>query len=76
MWWSRRVFCINTEKNGYKISEFTPGAVQLGIPYGINNKSRMPSYERSAKILQTVIDDGFCLNRLGIRKIPLEEIIS
>lgn len=46
------------EKNGYKISEFTLGTVQLGIPYGINNKSGMPSYEQSAKILQTAIDGG------------------
>ena len=46
------------EKNGYKISELTLGTVQLGIPYGINNKSGMPNYEESAKILQTAIDGG------------------
>lgn len=46
------------EKNGYKISEFTLGTVQLGIPYGINNTNGMPSYEQSAKILQTAIDGG------------------
>ena len=47
-----------TEKNGYKISELTLGTVQLGIPYGINNKSGMPSYDKSANILQTAIDGG------------------
>ena len=47
-----------TEKNGYKISELTLGTVQLGMPYGINNKSGMPSYEQSASILQTAIDGG------------------
>lgn len=47
-----------TEKNGYKISELTLGTVQLGIPYGINNKNGMPSYEQSAGILQTAIDGG------------------
>ncbi|MGN0179122.1 MAG: aldo/keto reductase [Monoglobaceae bacterium] len=46
------------EKNGYKISEFTLGTVQLGIPYGINNTNGMPDYEQSAKILQTAIDGG------------------
>ena len=46
------------EKNGYKISEFTLGTVQLGMSYGINNKSGMPSYEQSREILQTAIDGG------------------
>ena len=47
-----------TEKNGYKISEFTLGTVQLGMPYGINNQSGMPSYEQAAEILQIAIDGG------------------
>ncbi len=46
------------EKNGYKVSEFTLGTVQLGMSYGINNKNGMPSYEQSSKILQTAIDGG------------------
>lgn len=46
------------EKNGYKISEFTLGTVQLGLPYGINNASGMPSFEESATILQTALDAG------------------
>lgn len=46
------------EKNGYKISELTLGTVQLGVPYGINNKNGMPSYEQSAGILKTAIDGG------------------
>ncbi|MBO5364621.1 MAG: aldo/keto reductase [Clostridia bacterium] len=46
------------EKNGYKISEFTLGTVQLGIPYGINNASGMPSFEESSTILQTALDAG------------------
>ncbi len=46
------------EKNGYKISEFTLGTVQLGIPYGINNASGMPSFEESSAILQTALDAG------------------
>lgn len=46
------------EKNGYKISEFTLGTVQLGIPYGINNKLGMPNYEQSADILKTATDAG------------------
>ncbi len=47
-----------TEKNGYKISELTLGTVQLGIPYGINNTSGMPSYDEAAKILQAALDSG------------------
>lgn len=47
-----------TEKNGYKISEFTLGTVQLGIPYGINNTHGMPSYSAAHEILQTAIDCG------------------
>ncbi|MBR5504792.1 MAG: aldo/keto reductase [Clostridia bacterium] len=47
-----------TEKNGYKISELTLGTVQLGIPYGINNKYGMPSDKQAADILQTAINGG------------------
>ncbi len=46
------------EKNGYKISEFTLGTVQLGIPYGINNTHGMPSLEESKAVLQAAIDGG------------------
>lgn len=45
-------------KNGYKISELTLGTVQLGIPYGINNKYGMPTFSQSEEILQTAIDHG------------------
>ncbi|MBE7024879.1 MAG: aldo/keto reductase [Ruminococcaceae bacterium] len=47
-----------TEKNRQKISEFTLGTVQLGIPYGIHNTHGMPTYEQSARILQTAINGG------------------
>ena len=46
------------EKNGNKISALTLGTVQLGIPYGINNKSGMPSRELSGKILDTALNLG------------------
>ena len=47
-----------TNKNGYKISKFTLGTVQLGLPYGINNTHGMPTYEESKNILQTALDCG------------------
>ncbi len=47
-----------TEKNGYKISEFTLGTAQLGLSYGINNMHGMPTYEESKDILQTALDCG------------------
>ena len=45
-------------KCGSKISQLTLGTVQLGLPYGINNKTGMPSYEESAKILNTALSLG------------------
>ena len=41
-----------------KISQLTLGTVQLGLPYGINNSNGMPSYEESAKILNTALSLG------------------
>lgn len=52
---------MNIKKvNGYKISEFTLGTVQLGMPYGVNNSHGMPTYDESARILQTALDCGVC----------------
>lgn len=45
-------------KAGYPISKMTLGTVQLGMSYGINNKSGMPSYEESKRILDTALDGG------------------
>ncbi len=47
-----------TTKNGFEISEFTLGTVQLGIPYGINNKSGMPSKQTSFDILKAAENAG------------------
>lgn len=47
-----------TEKNGYKISEFTLGTVQLGMAYGINNSRGMPSSEEAEKILSRAVSGG------------------
>lgn len=47
-----------TIKNGFEISEFTLGTVQLGIPYGINNKSGMPSKQKAFDILKTAENAG------------------
>lgn len=49
-----------TERKGYKISDITLGTVQLGIPYGINNKTGMPTFEESSKILKTALDCEIC----------------
>lgn len=45
-------------KHGYQISELTLGTVQLGMPYGINNKHGMPGDEEAVKILKTAVDNG------------------
>lgn len=47
-----------TIKNGYKISEFTLGTVQLGMNYGINNKNGMPSKQEAFDILETAENVG------------------
>ena len=45
-------------KNGYKISALTLGTVQFGLAYGINNDKGMPSFEESAKIIDTALSAG------------------
>ena len=47
-----------TIKNGFEISEFTLGTVQLGMDYGINNKSGAPSTAEAFDILKTSLDAG------------------
>lgn len=44
--------------NEKKISKISLGTVQLGMNYGIANKSGAPSLEQSFKILQTALDNG------------------
>ena len=47
-----------TVKNGYKISALTLGTVQLGLAYGVNNASGMPTFEESSAILDTALSSG------------------
>lgn len=44
--------------SGLSISPLTLGTVQLGMPYGIANKSGMPDKSTSCSILQAAIDGG------------------
>ena len=46
------------EKNNIKISQMTLGTVQLGMAYGVNNSSGMPSEEDSFKILNSAYENG------------------
>lgn len=43
---------------GMTISQLMLGTVQLGLPYGIGNKTGMPTQEESAAILQAALDGG------------------
>lgn len=45
-------------KNGLKISKFTLGTVQLGMEYGIANKSGKPNEATSFSILQAAVQGG------------------
>ena len=47
-----------TEKNGIKISKMTLGTVQLGMSYGVNNLSGIPSEEQSFAILDAAYSGG------------------
>ena len=47
-----------TVKNGHKISALTLGTVQFGLAYGINNDKGMPSFEESASIIDTALNEG------------------
>ncbi len=49
---------IYTEKNNFKISKMTLGTVQLGMNYGVNNSSGVPSEEKSFEILDTAYNGG------------------
>lgn len=44
--------------NDLKISAMTLGTVQLGMEYGIANKSGMPSAQKAFEILDTAIEGG------------------
>ncbi len=50
-----------TEKNSLKISQMTLGTVQLGMSYGVNNSTGMPSEEESFKILDTAYNNGITM---------------
>ncbi|MDO8685509.1 MAG: aldo/keto reductase, partial [Clostridiales bacterium] len=47
-----------TNIRGLRISRFTLGTVQLGMEYGIANRSGKPGLERSFEILTTALDEG------------------
>ncbi len=47
-----------TQINGLNISKLTLGIVQLGMEYGIANKSGKPDMEKALEILQTAINKG------------------
>ncbi len=47
-----------TQKNGLNISAMTLGTVQLGMAYGVNNKSGVPSQEASFGILDAAHAGG------------------
>ncbi len=47
-----------TKVNGLNISKLTLGTVQLGMEYGIANKSGKPDMKKAFKILQTAINSG------------------
>ncbi len=50
---------MNTDlKCGHRISGLTLGTVQLGLAYGVNNDSGMPTFEQSSAILNTALDSG------------------
>lgn len=52
-----------TENNGYKVSMFSLGTVQLGMNYGVNNKDGKPSREQAFDILNTAKHFGVnCLD--------------
>ena len=51
------------EKKGLRLSRLTLGTVQLGMPYGIANKSGQPDEEEAFRILQTAEEGGIrCLD--------------
>lgn len=62
--------------NQTTISKITLGTVQLGIPYGIANKSGQPSTSSSHELLQFALDNG--INTLDTARIygSAEEVIG
>jgi len=49
---------MSVDIHGRKISKMTLGTVQLGMEYGIANKSGKPSIQKAFEILDTAIDGG------------------
>lgn len=49
---------IYVDIDGWKISKMTLGTVQLGLNYGITNKTGKPSMEKAFEILDTAIEGG------------------
>ena len=47
-----------TEINGLKLSKFTLGTVQLGMEYGVANKTGKPSMEKAHEIIGTALSNG------------------
>jgi len=47
-----------SNKRGMSISKYTMGTVQLGLNYGIANKSGKPDTEKSFQILDTALSNG------------------
>lgn len=52
-----------TTWNGYSLSRLMLGTVQLGMPYGIANRTGQPDYDRARAILAAAADGGVnCLD--------------
>ena len=47
-----------TKIDGYDVSKYTLGTVQLGMEYGIANKAGKPDLTRSFDILKTAVNEG------------------
>lgn len=49
---------IYVEKKGLRLSKITLGTVQLGMPYGIANKSGQPNPIETRRLLKAAVDGG------------------
>ena len=49
---------LYTEINGLKLSKFTLGTVQLGMEYGVANKTGKPSMEKAHEIIGAALANG------------------
>ena len=62
--------------NGLKISKLTLGTVQLGMNYGIANKSGKPDIAKSFSILKTAVDGGVNSFDTSLHYGDSEEVIG